>query len=633
MRALVAALGCLALVVSSQAAAQDIAIESIPFSDTSSSLRPTDRNSQTGDIERVYVYNKVSQAPERLVLELRSVSFDAYLELTWPNRQRQVYNDDFAPPARDARLVVDLDETGTYRIRVTSFLGSSIGRYSLDIQRSAQSVTALPDTIILRVCRPSIPLAATTDFAQPRFFVRIVESYRGDTTVIAQPILDSAASVGQAKEIMQRRYSVLHTDEVDIRSSIGIRFDRAYLRELGYELPELSLTVTAEVTSEAGSREVEVPGYSIIGETRRRTGAQARIPEVYALLCGIHAWFDAHGNTLIAEDRADTVRALVRQAFPYVEAPLRSISDTNNRMIRFIAARARRDPRSIAAGVVRLIAAMSEARDSATPPLNLAVLRSDLVQLKTLVTTLLNASGASGIAGSAEQQIAAIFKDTDLPIERTGARPGDFITITVSNDALGDSLPRTFVVRLRVVEYGLTHKLSDSFLLLHRSGFSAAERERVAASVRASAQQLRVDQLEVVPGSANFAPAPGASYGWSWYPRRSSIIRWLRPRFGVNVSFPRFTTFEIRARVRADTTLPVPPATDTTVSILTESEETETAQSFQIASGVVLGLFGGAVEVTWGWNLTTESRRRYWGIGFSFARLAERLRDAGGGPD
>ena len=48
-------------------------------------------------------------------------------------------------------------------------------------------------------------------------------------------------------------------------------------------------------------------------------------------------------------------------------------------------------------------------------------------------------------------------------------------------------------------------------------------------------------------------------------------------------------------------------------------------QRVDVAVGPVLTFFNGAVTWTYGWNLTVDEKRRYWGIGFSFVNLARRI--------
>jgi hypothetical protein len=48
----------------------------------------------------------------------------------------------------------------------------------------------------------------------------------------------------------------------------------------------------------------------------------------------------------------------------------------------------------------------------------------------------------------------------------------------------------------------------------------------------------------------------------------------------------------------------------------------ESTAPINVAAGMVASVFDGAVQFTYGWNLSVDHRRRYWGLGFSFIKLA-----------
>src|SRR5690606_37916219 len=136
-----------------------------------------------------------------------------------------------------------------------------------------------------------------------------------------------------------------------------------------------------------------------------------------------------------------------------------------------------------------------------------------------------------------------------------------------------------------------------------------------------------------------FEPAPGASLTWTWRPRRqqgwkrgfADFFRFLRPGFGVNVSFPRFGIIEREEVEQAGGE----------VTVVTEDS------GLDVAAGGVLTLFDNAVVLTIGTALTSrvepmtaeqtdslggedevdaeQGSNWYVGVGFSFVGLADKL--------
>jgi hypothetical protein len=92
-------------------------------------LAPSDSTPPTG--EYLDAYEVTWSAGQRVRVELSSQAFDAYLILRYPSgRQRD--NDD--ANGNDAAIEEHLDETGTYRVVVTSFSPGETGPYTLTIR-------------------------------------------------------------------------------------------------------------------------------------------------------------------------------------------------------------------------------------------------------------------------------------------------------------------------------------------------------------------------------------------------------------------------------------------------------------------------------------------------------------------
>jgi hypothetical protein len=79
----------------------------------------------------------------------------------------------------------------------------------------------------------------------------------------------------------------------------------------------------------------------------------------------------------------------------------------------------------------------------------------------------------------------------------------------------------------------------------------------------------------------------------------------LAPGLGVNVSLLNFTNPAFLTPSGTGYTTP------------------DAAPVVQIGTGVVLSLFGGALQATYGWDLNIEAPRSYWGVGFSFVKIGQ----------
>ncbi len=58
--------------------------------------------------------------------------------------------------------------------------------------------------------------------------------------------------------------------------------------------------------------------------------------------------------------------------------------------------------------------------------------------------------------------------------------------------------------------------------------------------------------------------------------------------------------------------------------------ETDEVDSVNLAAGPVLTFFDDAVQVSLGWNLSVDRKRRFWGLGSSFHRVPGLIANATG---
>ncbi len=248
--------------------------------------------------------------------------------------------------------------------------------------------------------------------------------------------------------------------------------------------------------------------------------------------------------------------------------------------------------------------------DNAVATIELDVQRivANLEDLRSIATVLIG-PGRTEFENDVVQTLLSQLKDTDILVPEIGAEPGDILKIIVSSGAGPQELPRELQVRLIVREFGLVHHISDSFLFLNRGrsvpGYVAGTTDTVAAAY-------------------NYIPTAGVTFGWTLEHRRnwggnffSTLVRWFHPGLGFNVSFPRFSN-----QVRQ-------PATGGAGAVLTTDDGS--SDRFDLAVGGVATLFNGALQFTYGRDLTADRDRSYWGIGFSFIRTLSEVKTRIGG--
>jgi hypothetical protein len=172
--------------------------------------------------------------------------------------------------------------------------------------------------------------------------------------------------------------------------------------------------------------------------------------------------------------------------------------------------------------------------------------------------------------------------DTEFNLRGTQAGDADFLEVRITNLVTQQSL----IVTLTPQKFGFRTKVSDSFLLLKRLGINSAE---LASGFDPS----------------NFSPAPGVTYG-GVFTGRGGVGRYLQPGIGVNVCFINWSD----------------PAIDKTTGLAIPDSSTS---SVQVGTGAMFSFFSNILQFTVGANLNATKHRFYWGIGFSFVNLAERL--------
>jgi len=582
-------------------------------------LEASNRDPATGSICRQY--RLTIHAPTIVQIDLSAPQLDAYLILRTEDDAEEARDDD-AGSGLDARLRVHLD-SGTYRVIVTSFSMRMTGAFRLlannvagppdDILEPAMSIARFQDitstrSLVERCTRDNGFVGRYEDPAIPSFFFRVRERYRHrERTVFEHGYgVLSASDTASAPRIEDA--------EVDRKSTLIVQFDRNYLDSAIRVLPMFGVTIKAEVVSASGgTREVAVPGYTAIGEVRRRAGASLNVRAARELVCGTYS----HLSVFLAgtDSVAETVRSDSASLHVVLSQFVRGIDD-NRRLFTFLASAMNVSPVMLMQRA-RSSLAVLEAPITSQSAASFAKFVSELHgYLDGVVSAIDPDTDDRGLDAALRLYVREQFKDVELPIPATGVRPGERIIITVANDALGDTLPRESRVDLTVVEFGATRMVTDALILVNRVGASSR-------SVDSLEQALVRDTLDISTAAApyRFSPTPGVSLLWRYYPRTfgsreiTQFFRSLGLALGINVSFPRFGTTTLRVTRDPDAT-PVVSRTDDT-------------EEFQVGVGLTATIFDGAVQFLVGKNLSVDNKPGYYGIGFSFGGIAERLRGSG----
>jgi hypothetical protein len=220
------------------------------------------------------------------------------------------------------------------------------------------------------------------------------------------------------------------------------------------------------------------------------------------------------------------------------------------------------------------------------------------------------------------------LKDADVLLANTVASTGDDVSLTVYNFRNDAQRTRSMDIRLHVREFGWVRKISDSYMFFRRAGLDREYRRNIeadsaAADLRAQSTGQSAEYSRTMP--LNFEPALGVSLGWTYYPRSdpkplTQFLRWVQPGAGINVSFPRFATRTVTVS-RGDPANAASPL---------QRKATDNRPQIGLGSGIVLSVFDGALQYSYGYSLVSDSKRRYHALGFSFFEVAKRLAEAAG---
>lgn len=198
-----------------------------------------------------------------------------------------------------------------------------------------------------------------------------------------------------------------------------------------------------------------------------------------------------------------------------------------------------------------------------------------------------NSSAASTIVNhdhSYNLNVSSRVPNTVFDLQASGVSSADQIEVDITNVETREQLivfliPRTF---------GLHAKVSDTVMFVKRLGIS------------------QLDQKNGI-SAFNFGPAPGVTYGGTYYARKNEFIRFLQPGGGITVLFTKWNSTAI---YNASTGQFIPGTTSSDI---------------QTALGGQLSIFGGVLQAGYGANLQVDQKRQYFSLGLSFVNLATKI--------
>jgi hypothetical protein len=508
-------------------------------------------------------------------------------------------------------------------------------------------------TSVLALASPAVRPGTieSSDLNHPRNFVTIRELDRDGRT---HDILNPKKQTKNANDTVTTTLEEVDA-EVDQRSRILITFDRPGLAEaIKSGGLDVILSVRAEVRDNNGSRNIEVPGYSVVGDPIKRSVASLRSVSVIRGWTGEikRAWGEAHWSLIdLAKTRKvlgsapdseytptkalprlelamrdpafrkaslPAVRQKLLNIMPRVLPALTKLRDPENEAaLSIIASAADRDGDAIKQEAT-MVAARFDALSKAQTAGNTDIEQYfDIVAIRDLLESLSDLDQDEDVIRT---KLIGFMKDTDILVPLTGAKPGEDIIIELENQAGGTEQSRDMKVRVEVRRFGLVREVSDTALFIRRVGVSEGDIAGTIKAGLAEAQSSGVTVNASTPAPVNYEPAPGVMLAWTAHARRGGrfvgrgLIRALEPGFGISVVFPRFGS-----RISTFT-----PGGAGGVASATLEESTG---EIHVGAGFAGSLFDNAVQCTYGWDLNVPTKRGYFGLGFSFFRVVKRVGD------
>lgn len=229
----------------------------------------------------------------------------------------------------------------------------------------AQTPRILASSPPLKTCGA---MSCTIDMYDPRYFIRVLEIVAGDRPFVVHDGQDARAEARRVRVnddtsgVARRRF----TREIGLRNALSIRFDRAFLDSIivkeGFAA---TIMIRGEYIRQGKAEKLEVPGYSEVGQTARRTRIAA-LPQMTRLLRHAILELMAQQSSLRARAASlDTALAKADSVSVKELATLRTLVASGTRALNDIRANEKRLLDSYEALLQRRVAPPSA--DSAAP--------------------------------------------------------------------------------------------------------------------------------------------------------------------------------------------------------------------------------------------------------------------------
>jgi hypothetical protein len=442
--------------------------------------------------------------------------------------------------------------------------------------------------------------------------------------------------------------------EVDSRSRVLIEFNRPAI-ERNQQRFEADVSIAGQVKDKEGVRNIEIPGYSLIGEEQAK--ATARLRSAKELKPTLEVLAKA-GEELERVAVEKIPEATTRSSFKGISSQLyvqryiagelpvsEVVKDRPTAMSLVDSVLERQTEIRVAAGKL-VLASNRRVLDAIVDPdrtdadLMLAHAKEALDALDALIKIVEAPDGGlpekeldrvkaarrvfqalrklKGLKTASEEdtntKLFSFLKDTSILVSQTGAEPGDVILLRITNGEGSLDLNRSVTIALRVRSFGWNKSISDSALLMYRLSASRSETARRIAEARETARAGGIATSVETPDVVNFIPAPGVTLGVTLSSRRDKkFLRAVQPGFGMNVSFPQFSS----------TTTRFVPVADAAPTMSVDEPE----KQIDVSAGLVFSLFDNAVQFSYGKTLTASQKRDYFAVGFGFVKVIEKIRE------
>lgn len=193
------------------------------------------------------------------------------------------------------------------------------------------------------------------------------------------------------------------------------------------------------------------------------------------------------------------------------------------------------------------------------------------------------------------EKLKNLFAAGYISLLSNQARDGDMLTLRIEArgpEGQNSGIPAVFEITIK--KYGLKRQLGSSLLFARRLGLKSSDLRPTDPNTRPLTE-------------VNFAPAPGITYGLSFFKRGDSwsakFLRALSPGLGMNVSFLNYN--------------------DPVFNRLTNQFTNEKGVNAQVGAGFIGTFFDNMLQVSYGWNLNASRKRSYFGLGFGFMEVGK----------